>query len=100
MSDRPTIDGYEVIVPSELDTDAYKYNGEYVPVELARQLKRENAELRKQLDQAEARVDALMLEYCPGDMTTAQIERWAKHQAVDATPPASTATTPTTEKPA
>lgn len=50
--------------------------------------------LRKQLEQAEARIDSLMLEYCPGEMTTAQIERWAKHQTKEATSPASPQSSP------
>lgn len=41
----------------------------------------------KALDEAErlandlqAKIDALMLEYCPDEMTEAQKERWARHQ--------------------
>jgi hypothetical protein len=29
----------------------------------------------------QARIDALMLEYCPKEMTAEQLEEWAKHQA-------------------
>ncbi len=31
-------------------------------------------------DERQARIDALMLEYCPDEMTEAQKENWAKHQ--------------------
>ncbi len=42
---------------------------------------------RKQRDFAErkveelpAKIDSLMLEYCPDEMTEAQIKNWGKHQ--------------------
>lgn len=28
----------------------------------------------------QAKIDALMLEFCPGEMTAEQLERWASHQ--------------------
>lgn len=31
-------------------------------------------------DERQAKIDALMLEYCPDEMTEAQKENWAKHQ--------------------
>ena len=31
-------------------------------------------------DERQARIDALMLEYCPDEMTEAQKDNWAKHQ--------------------
>ncbi len=31
-------------------------------------------------DDRQARIDALMLEYCPDEMTEAQKDNWAKHQ--------------------
>jgi uncharacterized iron-regulated protein len=34
----------------------------------------------KTADDRQARIDALMLEYCPDEMTEAQKENWAKHQ--------------------
>lgn len=37
------------------------------------QLKRDNAALQ-------AKIDALMLEYCPDEMTQAQLDNWAAHQ--------------------
>lgn len=37
---------------------------------------------RRRADAAEAKVDALMLEYCPDEMTAAQWDRWASHQMV------------------
>jgi len=30
--------------------------------------------------QLEAKIDALMLEYCPDEMTTEQLENWERHQ--------------------
>lgn len=32
------------------------------------------------ISRLEARIDALMLEYCPDEMTQAQMENWASHQ--------------------
>jgi len=37
-------------------------------------------QLDTERDEAQAKIDRLMLEYCPDEMTTAQIENWAKHQ--------------------
>lgn len=37
-------------------------------------------QLEGELAEAQAKIDRLMLEYCPDEMTTAQIENWAKHQ--------------------
>jgi len=37
-------------------------------------------ELSVQLAHAEAKIDALMLEYCPDEMTPEQVENWGKHQ--------------------
>lgn len=39
-----------------------------------------HTELRHQLDAKEAEVDALMLEYCPSEMSQAQLDNWAAHQ--------------------
>lgn len=43
-------------------------------------LHEENERLRAQVGALQARVDALMLEFCPGEMTEEQIETWARHQ--------------------
>jgi len=40
----------------------------------------EIAELRAALAAAEAKIDALMLEYCPDEMTEEQTANWARHQ--------------------
>ena len=32
------------------------------------------------IDQLEYKIDELMLEYCPDEMTKEQMENWAKHQ--------------------
>lgn len=37
-------------------------------------------EVLKIIDSLDARIDALMMEYCPDEMTPEQIERWGKHQ--------------------
>ena len=36
--------------------------------------------LRQQLSAAQARIDELMLEYCPEEMTNEQIAEYEKHQ--------------------
>ena len=38
--------------------------------------------LRKQLAAAQAQIDALMLEFCPEEMTKEQLDEWAKNQRV------------------
>ena len=35
---------------------------------------------RTRANSAQAKVDALMLEYCPNEMTKEQLDEWAKHQ--------------------
>jgi len=35
---------------------------------------------RKKLDAKQAEVDALMLEYCPSEMSQEQLDNWAAHQ--------------------
>jgi len=42
-----------------------------------------------EIDRLQAKVDALMLEYCPDEMTPEQMDNWGKHQervAVDLPP--------------
>ena len=34
------------------------------------------------IDSLQARIDELMLEYCPNEMTPEQVQEWAKNQAV------------------
>ena len=79
MSDRPTIDGYEIIIPSELDIEAYKYNGEYISADFARKLKRENSELRKQLEQARTTAEYWKAEHLEGNAKLEQAEARCKH---------------------
>ena len=38
--------------------------------------------LNKKLAAAQAKIDALMLEYCPDEMTQEQIDNWVRHQRV------------------
>lgn len=33
------------------------------------------------MDAKQAKVDELMLEYCPDEMTKEQLDNWAKHQS-------------------
>jgi len=40
----------------------------------------EIARLEQQLSAAQAKIDELMLEYCPDEMTQEQIAEYAKHQ--------------------
>lgn len=46
----------------------------------ARHLSRELSEARADAAAKQARIDALMLEYCPTEMTNAQLAEWAGHQ--------------------
>jgi len=34
----------------------------------------------KEIDSLQAKIDSLMLEYCPDEMTEDQIANWGKHQ--------------------
>lgn len=38
------------------------------------------AELERAVARVRARIDALMLEYCPDEMTPEQVAEWARHQ--------------------
>lgn len=37
-------------------------------------------ELEKESEARQCKIDSLMLEYCPNDMTEEQIKNWEKHQ--------------------
>lgn len=39
-----------------------------------------NSDQVKRVEKLEARIDTLMLEYCPDEMTEEQIANWEKHQ--------------------
>jgi len=39
-------------------------------------------QLRKQIDTKQAKIDELMLEWCPDEMTPEQIEEWGRNQRV------------------
>lgn len=54
------------------------------------QYRRKNERLRDELNDAkrtiksmQAKIDSLMLEYCPEEMAPAQIEEWGRHQEPD-----------------
>lgn len=36
--------------------------------------------LKKKIESLECKIDSLMLEYCPEEMTDEQFENWASHQ--------------------
>ena len=42
--------------------------------------RKEIESLHRQLDAKQAEVDALMLEYCPSEMSQEQLDTWAAHQ--------------------
>ena len=44
------------------------------------QLLEQRDQLRQQLAVKQAEVDALMLEYCPNEMSQEQLDNWAAHQ--------------------
>lgn len=44
------------------------------------------ARLRAEIDAKQAKIDALMLEYCPDEMTPGQLANWSRHQRVAPTP--------------
>lgn len=43
-------------------------------------LERARQEQDKKLETLQAKLDAVMLEYCPEDMTQEQVDNWARHQ--------------------
>lgn len=43
---------------------------------------KEVANLRQQLADLQSRIDALMLEHCPDEMTPEQVAEWARNQVV------------------
>lgn len=52
----------------------------YRRMEFNAQLQKESDELREQLAAAQAKIDSLMFEYCPDEMTPEQIAEWGKWQ--------------------
>ena len=77
-----------------LEQDLARYeNGRVVmsgEIERLRMAERLNVEtvarLQQERDDLKARIDALMLEYCPDEITGEQVEEWGKHQRL-AQPP-------------
>lgn len=45
-------------------------------------LEKGNAAWRQLFNERQAKIDELMLEYCPEEMTKEQLENWAKHQRI------------------
>jgi hypothetical protein len=48
---------------------------------ITKPLEEKIAEQQKELGDRQAKIDSLMLEYCPEDMVVCQLENWANHQA-------------------
>lgn len=55
-------------------------SGEHVSASFARQLERELTAANARADSNQARIDELMMEYCPDEITGDQLEEWGKHQ--------------------
>lgn len=55
-------------------------NLDYLVVEALLNVVRDR--LRKKIGEAQADIDAMMLEYCPHEMTEEQKVRWSRHQTV------------------
>src|SRR5688500_547471 len=49
-------------------------------------LERQNATLLQAIEAKQAKIDALMLEFCPGEMSAEQRAEWEKHQRPSAEP--------------
>ena len=47
---------------------------------ITRELIQQVIDLERLCNAKQAMIDSLMLEFCPGDMTAAQVENWKKHQ--------------------
>lgn len=57
-----------------------EHDGIYCRDETIRLQDRQIANLKSALESKQAKIDALMLEFCPGEMPAAQVGNWAKHQ--------------------
>lgn len=64
----------------EWDSECPEQDGIYCRDETIRLQDRQIANLKSALESKQAKIDALMLEFCPGEMPAAQVENWAKHQ--------------------
>lgn len=52
-------------------------------------MQKDGEEAADELDRLQAKIDSLMLEYCPNEMTTEQMQEWGRHQKpVKQAPPA------------
>lgn len=81
------LNGQIVIVVQGIDSMEVHRNGMWAydikPSErLIKALVQRVAGLEDVNDDLQSRIDRLMLEYCPEDMSEEQTEEWAKHQAV------------------
>lgn len=64
----------------EWNSEYPEQDGIYCRDETIRLQDRQIANLKSALESKQAKIDALMLEFCPDEMPAAQIENWAKHQ--------------------
>lgn len=71
------------LIAELLDSRQPKTEREHAAVREIKRLRAESAEnerLRTQVAALQARLDALMLEFCPDEMSEEQIENWARYQ--------------------
>lgn len=81
------LNGQTVIIVQGIDSMEVHRNGMWAydikPSErLIKALVQRVADLEDANDALQSKIDNLMLEYCPEDMSAEQMEEWAKHQAV------------------
>lgn len=51
-----------------------------IPEQEYEELKSQVVELKLEVDAKQARIDELMLEFCPNEMSQEQLDNWGKHQ--------------------
>lgn len=73
LSDTPRTDDLEKRL-AEYFTD---------PEAAKQQAVEEYRQLERELASKQAEIDALMIEYCPDEMTPEQLEEWGKHQLAE-----------------
>lgn len=81
------LNGQIVIVVQGIDSMEVHRNGMWAydikPSErLIKALVQRVADLEDVNDALQSKIDGLMLEYCPEDMSAEQMEEWAKYQAI------------------
>ena len=78
------------MTPEELRIDILKLAAQQATddelAELIQRLAEGNDMLNKKNKSLQAKIDALMIEYCPEEMTTAQRDEWARNQVATEEP--------------